>query len=270
MSRANAIARGGVVFRAACFLILAAVFAILWPAPAAHAGSDDYKYEYKYNGCKYKYKESKHGYKEEYKCEGHVYDRPKYKYETKHEDCKYKYEESEKGYKEEYKCKYGRPVRASGGYWPKHDKRGPAVLHGAPFGIDQGNCNRRLIGGLLGGVAGGVLGAQVGDGDKQLIATAAGTFLGAVVGSEIGRQMDETDRTCAGQALEHAPDNQTITWNNRTDATQYELTPSRTFNDSKGRMCRDYHSTALVAGQQQKITGTACRQPDGSWQIVSK
>jgi hypothetical protein len=32
--------------------------------------------------------------------------------------------------------------------------------------------------------------------------------------------------------------------------------------------CREYRSTAEVAGARQEVVGTACRRPDGSWQIV--
>jgi hypothetical protein len=32
--------------------------------------------------------------------------------------------------------------------------------------------------------------------------------------------------------------------------------------------CREYQSTAVVNGRQVASYGTACLQPDGSWQIV--
>ena len=32
--------------------------------------------------------------------------------------------------------------------------------------------------------------------------------------------------------------------------------------------CREYQSTATIDGRQQQIYGTACLQPDGSWQLV--
>ncbi|HUK59385.1 MAG TPA: hypothetical protein VLV50_09160 [Stellaceae bacterium] len=33
--------------------------------------------------------------------------------------------------------------------------------------------------------------------------------------------------------------------------------------------CRPYNSTTVIDGTPQQITGTACRQPDGSWRIVN-
>lgn len=34
------------------------------------------------------------------------------------------------------------------------------------------------------------------------------------------------------------------------------------------RYCREYNTTSRVAGRMQNTYGTACMQPDGSWQIV--
>ena len=34
------------------------------------------------------------------------------------------------------------------------------------------------------------------------------------------------------------------------------------------RICREYRTTATIAGRRQHLYGTACRQPDGSWQRV--
>lgn len=35
------------------------------------------------------------------------------------------------------------------------------------------------------------------------------------------------------------------------------------------RQCREYTRTIYIGGQAQQGVGTACLQPDGSWQIVS-
>ena len=37
----------------------------------------------------------------------------------------------------------------------------------------------------------------------------------------------------------------------------------------EGRICRDYRTAATIEGRQQQLYGTACREPDGSWQRVS-
>lgn len=139
---------------------------------------------------------------------------------------------------------------------------GPATVEA--LGIRRGTCQREVLGGMLGGAVGGVLGARIGDGEGRLAATAAGAVIGYLVGSAIGRSMDELDEACVGQALERAPDRRTVAWVDRGEQARYELTPTRTFLDG-GRTCRDYVIDALVDGRAQRVSGTACRNEDGSW-----
>ncbi|HZD26388.1 MAG TPA: hypothetical protein VE631_09030 [Alphaproteobacteria bacterium] len=34
--------------------------------------------------------------------------------------------------------------------------------------------------------------------------------------------------------------------------------------------CREYGNTVTIGGKPQRVTGTACRQPDGSWKVISQ
>jgi surface antigen len=36
---------------------------------------------------------------------------------------------------------------------------------------------------------------------------------------------------------------------------------------STGQTCREYRTTAAIDGKPQEIHGTACLQPDGTWQF---
>jgi surface antigen len=47
------------------------------------------------------------------------------------------------------------------------------------------------------------------------------------------------------------------------------VTPTQTFQTQDGRYCREYTADARIGGRVQQTYGTACRQPDGSWQIVN-
>jgi surface antigen len=157
---------------------------------------------------------------------------------------------------------YGR----DGGYPPP-----PPVAALAPYGLDQRFCNRDLLGAALGGATGGLIGSNVGKGKGRTVATVGGVLVGLFVGGKIGRNMDQLDQACAGQVLEHAPDQQTIAWQGQNhDGNQdgYWVTPTRTYEAGDGRYCREYTSDAVIAGRRQQTYGTACRQPDGSWEIV--
>ena len=78
--------------------------------------------------------------------------------------------------------------------------------------------------------------------------------------------MDEADRYCTGQVLERANERQTVAWTNPDTRTHYQVTPVKTY-ESQGRYCREYVTYSEVDGRTQH--GKACRQPDGSWQIVN-
>ena len=43
----------------------------------------------------------------------------------------------------------------------------------------------------------------------------------------------------------------------------------RTGTSSLGRECREFLQTVTIGGRSEQAYGTACRQPDGSWEIVS-
>jgi surface antigen len=144
--------------------------------------------------------------------------------------------------------------------------------------VTSGGCDRGLIastlspttnnvvGSLIGGAAGGLLGNQFGHGKGQAVTTLLGAVAGIVVGGAIGRSMDPVDQGCVGQALEHAPTNHTVAWRNPDTGVPYEVTPVRTYQEGGG-YCREYTSSAMIDGRRQQTTGTACRQPDGSWRI---
>ena len=146
----------------------------------------------------------------------------------------------------------------------REDDRAEAV-YTPPFGIDAGRCNRDALGAALGGLIGAAAGSQVGKGDQRTVAVIGGTILGVIVGASIGRAMDQVDQNCVGQALEHAPDRDTIVWNNTDTGAEYQVTPVKTYQDQQGTYCREYQTTIIVGGRQQQAYGTACRQPDGSW-----
>jgi len=169
---------------------------------------------------------------------------PAYGYRAKHE-----YKHKRKDRHDDYE--YGRQYAA------------------APSDIGIGRCDRELLGGLVGAAGGGLAGAQIGKGSGQLAAVAAGTVIGYLLGSNIGRSIDQTDAACVERALEHAEDGQDIVWDNPDRHARYEVTPTKTYQRGDGRYCREYTSSAIVNGREQTVYGTACRQPDGSWELQS-
>lgn len=151
--------------------------------------------------------------------------------------------------------------------WYSHTHYGTGGHYQPPYGVYRGTCYREDLGRALGAVAGGVAGYQVGSGHGKAAAVIGGTIIGALIGGHIGRSMDDVDQNCIGQILEHAPPDQPITWQDPVRGS-YQVTPSPAYQDRQGRYCREYQTTATIGGKLQQAYGTACRQPDGSWQIV--
>ncbi len=137
----------------------------------------------------------------------------------------------------------------------------------------DGAGQKESVGTLLGAVAGGVAGAQFGKGRGQLAATAAGALLGAFVGNEVGKSLDRADKVAMGQtvqqSLETAPMGTTSSWQNPDSGNSGTVTPANTFQRGDGTYCREFSQTISVGGRTEEAYGTACRQPDGSWKIVS-
>lgn len=132
-------------------------------------------------------------------------------------------------------------------------KNGPdadATDHHLPeLGIEIGQCYREQLGLILG---------------EQQGAAVAGALLGGV----IGRSMDEVDQACIGQVLEQAATRKRVVWAGATGA-RYEVTPIQSFEDRRGRPCRQFITDATINGRHQSVYGTACREPDGSWRRAS-
>jgi surface antigen len=138
---------------------------------------------------------------------------------------------------------------------------------------DSGYGPKQTVGGLAGAAGGGLLGAQFGHGPGQLAAAAAGTLLGGLLGSEVGKSMDRTDKLYASSAeyhaLEYAPSGTETTWQNPDSGHSGTITPTHTYESTSGEYCREFQQQAAIGGQVQEVYGTACRQPDGQWRLVS-
>ncbi len=131
------------------------------------------------------------------------------------------------------------------------------------------NPTNQDVGTVIGGVLGGIGGAQIGKGRGRTAAIIVGTLVGAAIGGNIGRTMDDVDRMKVAAALEHSPSNQSTTWRNPDSGNRYTVTPRRTYRRSVQTYCREYSIEAEIGGRREEVYGTACRQPDGSWQVRS-
>lgn len=132
---------------------------------------------------------------------------------------------------------------------------------------------KQQSGSLIGGATGALIGSQFGKGGGRLLGAGIGGVLGALVGSQIGKSLDDKDKEkmdrAAQRSLENAKTGQASTWKNPDSGNRGTFTPTRTYKSTEGRYCREYTHTVTVGGKTEQAYGTACRQPDGQWEIVS-
>jgi len=123
--------------------------------------------------------------------------------------------------------------------------------------------SNEAIGTGVGVALGALAGSAFGSGSGRTAAIFAGGALGGWAGNVIGKRMDENDRKKMSQALDTNAPGQPSAWKNETTGANYTITPAKTFVQD-GRQCRSFVQEAIVDGQQTKISGTACKRPDGS------
>ncbi|MCE2510047.1 MAG: hypothetical protein J4G10_03580 [Alphaproteobacteria bacterium] len=131
--------------------------------------------------------------------------------------------------------------------------------------------SKESAGSLLGAGLGALAGSQVGKGRGKLVAVALGTLIGAGFGSSVGRSLDRADQLyltrTSTTAFEFNQTGMTSTWSNPDSGNYGSVTPTRTYQ-SQGRYCREYQQSVTVGGNTEQAYGTACRQPDGNWEII--
>lgn len=147
----------------------------------------------------------------------------------------------------------------------------PVIAGLAACSSPDGSFSKADSGLVLGGIAGGVVGNQIGKGRGNVLATVAGAVAGGLIGSEIGRQLDQRDRQLAQEAeydaLERGQSGVSREWRNPDSGRYGEIVPSKPYKRG-AEDCRDFTHTVYIDGRPERMRGTACRNPDGTWQNV--
>lgn len=126
------------------------------------------------------------------------------------------------------------------------------------------------IGAVSGAVIGGVAGSFIGQGTGQIVAAGAGAIIGALVGYEVGKNMDNIDCKNTDVALNDNPKGKASRWTNKKTGAMYSVVPtSKPMQMGSNDYCRTYRATSVVNGQKNTMTGTACRQSNGTWKTIN-
>ncbi len=127
---------------------------------------------------------------------------------------------------------------------------------------------------VLGGILGGILGAEVGgSGTSEVFAIAIGAMAGAAIGSSIGRKLDKYDQAMMENstqyALESSVSGEQTQWVNPDSGNSGTVVTQTAYRNDAGQYCREFQQVVMVGGEEHEAYGTACRQPDGAWKIIS-
>lgn len=141
----------------------------------------------------------------------------------------------------------------------------------AGMGAGMGAKPKTSVGALGGAALGGLIAAAAGG---KGTAIAAGVIGGGLLGGLAGNLLDSRDQRLAGEAaqraMEAAPAGTSVAWQNPDSGHAGTVTPVKTYQTDSGTFCREYQTNVTIGGEKEETFGTACRQPDGTWKIVSQ
>jgi surface antigen len=127
---------------------------------------------------------------------------------------------------------------------------------------------KAVLGSVVGAAAGGGIAAVAGASSGWIVASAlAGGLLGGVIGNRLDARDKQMAAMAAQEALEGNRTGQAETWRNPDSGNSGSVTPTRTYQSSEGRYCREYRQDVRIGEEKHQAYGTACRQPDGTWKI---
>ena len=141
---------------------------------------------------------------------------------------------------------------------------------GCADGVNTVQSNPKATVGALGGAAlGGLAGSAVGKGSGRDVAMVGGALLGAFAGYEIGKSLDRADKAAIAKTTERAlDDNVSYSWQNPENGRSGSVTPTGSYTQN-GRQCRNFEQTVYIDGRRESVSGTACKQVDGTWRVIA-
>lgn len=141
------------------------------------------------------------------------------------------------------------------------------------------NCGTDVaVGTGLGMIVGGIIGNQFGKGSGKTAATVGGIVLGGIAGNAIAKDACKDERHDAYYYNNtyydafNGDEGEEYEWRNpHTDNHGY-VTAGDYYDEGYGGYsgpCREFEQRVYIDGRPETATGVACRQPDGTWRIVS-
>ena len=134
------------------------------------------------------------------------------------------------------------------------------------------------IGTGLGAIVGGVIGNQFGKGSGRTAATIGGVVLGGIAGNAIAKDACKDQNHDAYYYNNtyydafNGDEGEEYEWRNPHTSNYGYVTAGEYYDEGYGGYsgpCREFEQRVYIDGRPETATGVACRQPDGTWRIVS-
>lgn len=71
------------------------------------------------------------------------------------------------------------------------------------------------------------------------------------------------------RALETLPNGATVSWQDTATQAEGTIEPLRTVHGGDGRLCRDFREEVQAYGRSYALSGEACRETAGGWQVIN-
>ncbi len=141
------------------------------------------------------------------------------------------------------------------------------------------NCETDVaVGTGLGAIVGGVIGNQFGKGSGRTAATIGGVVLGGIAGNAIAKDACRDKNHDAYYYNNtyydafNGDEGEEYEWRNPYSNNYGYVTAGDYYDEGYGGYsgpCREFEQRVYIDGHPETATGVACRQPDGTWRIVS-
>ena len=135
------------------------------------------------------------------------------------------------------------------------------------------------VGTGLGGLVGGIIGSQFGKGSGKTAATIGGVILGGIAGNAIAKDACKDKRQDAYyynnayyDSFNDPEEDERYEWNNPYTNNHGYVSAGEYYEDGYQDYdgpCREFTQTVYIDGRPEQAMGVACRQPNGTWRIVS-
>jgi Ni/Co efflux regulator RcnB/surface antigen len=127
---------------------------------------------------------------------------------------------------------------------------------------------------IAGALIGGLIGNAAGRGGARTGSTIAGVVVGGAVGAALTSNLNCEDRSYAYktyyEGFNSGRPGSRYEWRNPRNNHRGEFRVGSYYNDRDGFRCAKFTQTIHVQGRrQQRTSGIACRQPNGTWAIVN-